>query len=123
MVAENSYFNKNYKKSKQVLKNFNKEDIFYYWYRIKKEAQIIAITKNKKNSLKYLISEYDKIKDPNKKMIFDVANFYKNSKKYDEAIKFYTKIINTFNDDKMIKSDLLYRRGASSKRFIIKLFV
>ena len=116
LEVENHYENKEYKKAKKLLKQFSKKEIFYYWYRIKKEAQIIAITKNKKNSLKYLISEYDKIKDPNKKMIFDVANFYKNSKKYDEAIKFYTKIINTFNDDKMIKSDLLYRRGASYER-------
>ena len=116
LEIENHYENKEYKKAQKLLKEFSKKEIFYYWYRIKKEAQIISITKNKNKSLKYLISEFNKIKDPNKKMIFDLANFYKNSEKYDEAIKFYTKIINTLDDDKIIKSDLLYRRGASYER-------
>ena len=116
LEIEKHYEYKVYNISQKLLNEFSKKEIFYYWYRIKKEAQIISITKNKNKSLKYLISEFNKIKDPNKKMIFDLANFYKNSEKYDEAIKFYTKIINTLDDDKIIKSDLLYRRGASYER-------
>ena len=54
LVAENHYFNKDYKKSKKILKNFKNDDLFYYWYRIKKEAQIIAKQKNKKESLNYI---------------------------------------------------------------------
>ena len=53
LVAENYYFNKDYKKSKKILKNFKKEDNFYYWYSIKKEAQIIAKQKNKKVIIKF----------------------------------------------------------------------
>ena len=26
----------------EAVKNFKKDDVFYYWYRIKKEAQIIS---------------------------------------------------------------------------------
>ena len=116
LVAENLYFNENYEKSKIVLKNFNKDQDFYYWYRSKKEAQIISKTRNKKEALNYITSKFSKIKNPNNKFIFDIANFYKNSKEYNKAIKYYSLIINSLNEDTEIKSDLLYRRGASYER-------
>ena len=116
LVAENQYFNGEFKKAKKTLKNFKKEDNFYYWYRVKKEAQIIAKQRNKKESLNYITSEFDKIDKVNNKILFDIANFYKNSKKYKEAIKYYTKIIDTLDDDSKTKPDLLYRRGGSYER-------
>tara|TARA_B100001142_G_scaffold199623_1_gene198353 strand:- start:821 stop:2506 length:1686 start_codon:yes stop_codon:yes gene_type:complete len=116
LVAENQFFNGEYKRAKKTLKNFKKENHFYYWFRIKKEAQIIAKERNKNESLNYITAEFDKIDKPNNKMLFDIANFYKNSKKYDEAIIYYTKLINTFDDISVMKSDLLYRRGGSYER-------
>ena len=38
---ENSYLNYEFDKVKRSLKNFKKEDEFYYWFRLKKEAQIL----------------------------------------------------------------------------------
>ena len=116
LVSENQYLNAEFKKAKKTLKNFKKEDDFYYWYRVKKEAQIIAKQRNKKESLNYIVAEFNKIKNPNDKIIFDIGNFYKNSEEYEKAIKFYTKIINKLNDNSKIKSDLLYRRGGSHER-------
>ena len=116
LVAENYYLNKDYKKAKKILKNFKKEDDFYYWYRVKKEAQIIAIQRNKKESLNYITAEFKKIDAPNNKILFDIANFYKNSKEYDEAIKYYSLIIETLDENLELKSDLLYRRGGSFER-------
>ncbi len=116
LVAENQYFNEEYKKAKKTLKNFKKEDDFYFWYRIKKESQIIAKQRNKKESLNYITAEFSKIDKPNDKIIYDIANFYKNSKKYEKAIQYYTKIINSLDDKSEIKPDLLYRRGGSYER-------
>ena len=116
LVAENQFFNKEYKKAKKTLKKFKKEDNFYYWFRVKKEAQIIAKLRNDKESLTYLISEFNKLDKPNNKILFDIGNFYRNSKKYDKAIKYYTKIISSLNEDSEIKTDLLYRRGGSYER-------
>jgi len=116
LVVENLYLNENYEKSRIILKNFNKDQDFYYWYRSKKEAQIISKTRNKKEALNYITSKFEKIKNPNNKFIFDVANFYKNSKEYDQAIKYYSLIINSLPENAEIKSDLLYRRGASYER-------
>ena len=116
LVAENQYFNEEYKKVKKTIKRFKKEDNFYYWYRVKKEAQIIAKQRSKKESLNYITAEFNKIEKPNDKILFDIANFYKNSKEYKEAIKYYTKIIETLDDNSEIKQDLLYRRGGSFER-------
>ncbi len=116
LVAENQYLNKEYLKAKKTLKNFKKEDNFYYWFRIKKEAQIIEKQRNKIESLNYIRAEFNKIEKPNKKILFDIANFYKNSKQYEEAIRYYTILIESFENYSEIKSDLFYRRGGSYER-------
>ena len=117
LVAENQYLNKEYKKARKTLKKLNdKNNVFYDWYRIKKEAQIIAIQVDKNESLNFINSEFKKIVSPNKKILFDMANFYKNFKKYDEAIIYYTQLIEIFDDNSEIKQDLLYRRGGTYER-------
>ena len=116
LVAENYYFNEDYNKSKKILKNFEKENTFYFWFRVKKEAQIIAKQKGEDESIKFISSQFDKIHNPNNKMIFDLANFYKNSKDYKKAIKYYSKVIKKLENNSEIKSDLLYRRGGSYER-------
>ncbi len=118
LVAENQYFNKEFKKAKKTLKRFKKDDIFYNWFRIKKEAQIIGKLRNKEESLNYIVAEFNKIEKPNKKFIFDIANFYKNSKKYEKAIEYYSEILETLDDNSKIKSDILYRRGGSYERIM-----
>jgi len=115
LVVENQYSNEEYKKAKKTLKKFKKQDDFYYWYRVKKEAQIIAKLRNKEEALNYITTEFYKINEPNNRAIFDIANFYKSAEDYEEAIKYYTKLINTINNSEM-KSDLLYRRGGSYER-------
>tara|TARA_Y100000591_G_scaffold235217_1_gene205949 strand:+ start:1880 stop:3562 length:1683 start_codon:yes stop_codon:yes gene_type:complete len=115
LVVENQYFNKEYKKAKKTLRVFKEDNKFYYWFRIKKEAQIILKQRNKKESLNYIASEFDKIKQSNNKFLFDIANFYKNSKEYEKAISYYTDIIESINNPE-IKADLLYRRGGSYER-------
>ncbi len=116
LVAENLYLNGNYEKSKIILKNFDKNQDFYYWFRLKKEAQIITKTRGRKEALNYIASKFNKIENPNRKFIFDIANFYKNSRDYEKAIKYYSLIIDELDKESLIKADLLYRRGASYER-------
>ena len=116
LVAENFFLNENYAKSKSVLKNFDKNKDFYYWFRIKKEAQIISKTQSQKKALNYITSEFDSLKNINNKFIYDIANFYKRSKEYRQAIKYYSLIINSLEVNNSIKANLLYRRGGSFER-------
>ena len=116
LVAENYYFNNEFEKVKKIIKNYDKEDKFYYWFRVKKEAQIIIQEQDYKSGIKYIDLKFNKIENPNLKMFFDLANFYKNSKNYEKAIDLYTQIILKLDDSSLIKSDVLYRRGGSYER-------
>ena len=116
LLAENQYSNKEFDRVKKILREFEKEDDFYYWYRLKKEAQIISKEINQKESLKFIKVNFEKIEKPNEKILFDIANFYKNAKEYEQAIKYYTEVLGIVGDDLQIKSDLFYRRGASNER-------
>ena len=116
LLAENQYSNEEFDRVKKILRKFEKEDDFYYWYRLKKEAQIISKEIDQKESLKFIKSNFEKIEKPNEKFLFDIANFYKNAKEYEQAIKYYTKVLEIVGDDLQIKSDLFYRRGASNER-------
>ena len=116
LVAENFYLNKEYDKVKTVLKKFDKKDEFYYWFKVKKEAQIIIKKQGYEDGINFISEKFDNIGDQNLKMVFDIANFYKNSKKYKKAIDYYTQIISTLDENSDIKSDILYRRGGSFER-------
>jgi tetratricopeptide (TPR) repeat protein len=116
LVAENFYLNKEYDKVKTVLKKFDKKDEFYYWFKVKKEAQIIIKEQGYEDGINFISAKFNNIGDQNLKMVFDIANFYKNSKKYQKAIDYYTQIISTLDENSDIKSDILYRRGGSFER-------
>ena len=49
-------------------------------------------------------------------MIFDIANFNKNAKKYKEAIYFYNQILLKIEVESDLYSEILYRRGGSYER-------
>ena len=116
LLAENYYLNADYQKTLKILKSFNDKDDFYYWFKLKKEAQIILKQKDTDESLNFINSKFKKIKDPSIKIIFDIANFNKNAKKYDQAIYYYNQIILKIDADSYIHSEILYRRGGSYER-------
>jgi tetratricopeptide (TPR) repeat protein len=116
LLAENYYLNKDYIKTLKILESFNKNDEFYYWFKLKKEAQIISKKKNKDKSLDFINSNFKKIKNPSLKIIFDIANFNKNAKKYKEAIKYYEQIIAKIDINSQLYAGILYRRGSSYER-------
>ena len=116
LLAENYYFNKDYLNTLKTLKSFNEKHNFYYWFRLKKEAQIILKEQNVDASLDFITSKFKKIKKPTIKTIFDIANFYKNAKNYKEAIKWYDKILLNIDVNSSLYSEILYRRGSSYER-------
>ena len=116
LVADNQYKNREYKKALKTLKNFEKDNKFYHWYSVKKKALIIEKQKNIEESLNFIINEFKKIEKPNNKILFDIANFYKKTEKYEKSIEYYTRLINDLSLSTEIKSDLLYRRGGSYER-------
>jgi len=116
LLAENHYLNKDYTKTLKILESFNKKDEFYYWFKLKKEAQIISKLQNKDKSLYFINLNFKKIKNPSTKIVFDIANFNKNAKKYKEAIRYYDQIISKIDVNSQLYADILYRRGGSYER-------
>ena len=51
-----------YTQAKKVLKEFNDKDSIYYWYRIKKEFDILKEVEGKKSSLKFLNAKIENLK-------------------------------------------------------------
>ena len=116
LLAENHYLNKDYSQTLKTLETFNKKDEFYYWFRLKKEAQIISKEQNENKSLKFINLNFKKIKNPSIKIIFDIANINKNLKKYKDAIKYYDKIISKIDINSQLYAEILFRRGSSYER-------
>ena len=116
LLADNYYLNDNYEKAKKTLKYFNEKDNFYFWFKIKKQTQIISKELSNVEALNFINTEFKKIKDPSINMLFDIANFNKNSKKYQNAINYYDKIISKIDFDSIFYPEILYRRGGSYER-------
>ena len=115
--AKAHYFeNENFDESKNILSKFNEKDSIYYWYKIKKISKIISKEQNDEQSLRYVETKFNKISNPSIKILFDMANIYKNFKKYNEAIKLYSKVMQSIEKDSSTYADLLYRRGSSYER-------
>ena len=116
LLAENHYLNNDYSKTLNILEAFNNEDEIYYWFKIKKEAQVISKKQNQEESIAFISSNFKKIKNPSIKTIFDMANFNKNSKKYKVAIKYYDLVLSKIDVNSSLYSEILFRRGGSYER-------
>ena len=116
LLAENYFVNSNFDLAKKVLEKFDEEDEIYNWYKIKKEAQIIAKQKNKNLSLKFVEKKLLEFKNPSTRIIFDMANMYKNYKKYEKAIEYYSIVLSQIEENSEAYADILYRRGGSYER-------
>ena len=101
---------------KKVLKQFDDKDSIYYWYRIKKEFDILNKIEGKNSSLKFLNKKIKNLKFKSPKIYFDLGNIYKKFKEYDKSIKSYNLALNGISRDSDSYSDILYRRGGSYER-------
>tara|TARA_B100002051_G_scaffold271507_1_gene306373 strand:- start:870 stop:2555 length:1686 start_codon:yes stop_codon:yes gene_type:complete len=116
LAVENYYLMNKYPEAKKILKQFNEKDSIYYWFRIKKEFEILKKTEGKKSSLNYLNKKIKKLKFNSPKIYFDLGNIYKGFKEYNKSIENYNLALESINEDFNSYSDILYRRGGSHER-------
>ena len=116
LLVENYIENNNYDIPKKILEKFVTDDEIYSWYKIKKIAEIISIEKGDEDALIYIENNVSKIQKKSPKIIYDLANIYKNFKKYQKAIDLYTQVLNKVDNNSNIYADILYRRGGSYER-------
>ena len=116
LLAENYYDNENFDISREILEKFSSEDEIYFWYKIKKIAQIISEEENDDKSLKYIEDNISDLKQKSPKILFDLANIYKNFENYKIAIDYYTQVLNQIDKNSNMYADVLYRRGGTYER-------
>ena len=116
LLAENYYKNNNYKKTENILNNFNKNDDIYYWYKIKKKASIISNELGIQESLNFINSKFKKIKNPSLKILFDMANITKGFEEYETSIVYYNKVLSKISLNSESRAEILYRRGSCYER-------
>ena len=116
LLAENYYDNDNFDISREILEKFSSEDEIYFWYKIKKIAQIISEEENDDKSLKYIEDNISDLKHKSPKILFDLANIYKNFENYKIAIDYYTQVLNQIDKNSNMYADVLYRRGGTYER-------
>ena len=116
LLAENYLQKKEFDKTKETLKNFDKKNEIYYWYRVKKFAQIISNENNKDKSFDYINTKFEAIENPSLRTIYEMGNIVKGFEKYDLSIKYYTKVLSKLDPTSNIYAEVLYRRGGSYER-------
>ena len=116
LLADNYYKKKDFKKTKKILNNFNKRNEIYYWYKIKKTAEIIKKENDSEQSFNYIESEFNKIEKPSLKITYDMGNIAKSFEKYNLSIKYYSKVLSELDPKSLMYADILYRRGGSYER-------
>ena len=116
LFVENYYTIENFELSKFYLKTFKKDNPIYYWYRLKKKAEIIKKEKDINSSFEFIYSNFKKVKSPSLRVLFDMANIAKNFKKYDLSIKYYSKILLKIDQNTLLYANILYRRGSCYER-------
>tara|TARA_B100000446_G_scaffold48725_1_gene44957 strand:- start:287 stop:1975 length:1689 start_codon:yes stop_codon:yes gene_type:complete len=116
LLVENYYKNNNYKKTENILNNFNENDDIYYWYKIKKKASIISNELGTQESLNFINSKFKKIKNPSSKILFDMANITKGLEEYETSIVYYNKVLSKISLNSESRAEILYRRGSCYER-------
>ena len=118
LLAENFMHIGNFKESKKIYKLFKKKNNIFHWHSVKKITLIDLDIENEdeNKSLNYLIKNFNSLKNPNIKILFDMANFYRSSNKFKESIDYYSKVINVLDKRNPYYADILFRRGASYER-------
>ena len=116
LLVDNYFQKEEFTKAKKVLKNFVKKNEIYYWYRLKKNAQIIGKENDKNKSFEYIKDKFGTIEKPSLKIIYEMGNIVKSYEKYDLSIKYYTKVLSKLDPTSLIYADVLYRRGGSYER-------
>ena len=116
LLGENYFYLGDYKSAKKIFLSFDSNYPIYEWYAYKRIVFIIRELEDKKSAVNYLTKKFKKIDNPNLNHFFDMANYYKDFEKYEEAIEYYTKVLNNLERHDELYPKILHRRGMSYEK-------
>jgi tetratricopeptide (TPR) repeat protein len=114
--AENFLIQQKYQESKKVYNSIKKIGSVYSWHSAKSIANILLKTKSKKKAIFFLKNEFNLIKEKDFENYYDLANFYKDNKEHEEAIKYYSLTLKRIKPNHTLIPKILYKRGTSYER-------
>ena len=116
LLAENYFHLKDYQNSKKIYLKFDSKNQIYSWYAKKRLVWIKSKIENDESAINFLNKSFKKLKNPTVKNYYDLANLFKDFEKYEDSIKYYTKVLNDISNDNPLYSEILYKRGMSYER-------
>ena len=116
LLAENYYFQKKNKLSKNIYKSLRSIGPIYSWYASKNVAAILLKERGKKYSVNRLQKEFNLLSNPNFENYYELANFYKDNEYYEKSIKYYSLTLKNIKEDHFLIPKILDRRGTSYER-------
>jgi Tfp pilus assembly protein PilF len=116
LLAENYYFQKNYKKSKKIYLDLKSVGPVYSWHSSKRISRILLDEEGKETALKNLEKEFKKLLQPDPQHYYELANFYKDNEYFEKSIKYYSIALNKIKENHFLIPKILDRRGTSYER-------
>jgi len=116
LLAENYFYLNDYQNSKKIYLKFDSKNQIYSWHAKKRLVWIKGKIENDESAINFLNKSFKKLENPTVKNYYDLANLFKDFKKYEDSIKYYTKVLNDISKDNPLYSKILYKRGVSYER-------
>jgi len=116
LIAKNFFIINEYDEAKKIYNEIQEHGSIYSWHASKQIASILTKQEKKKEAIIFLEKNFKKIKSPTIYEIFDYADFLKNHEKYEESIKYYSKVISEINKKHTLYGQVLDGRGVAYER-------
>ena len=116
LLAENFYKIEDYSSSKKIYKKLINYGNAFKWHSNKQISRILIKEDKKEKSLSLLKKSYSQLPDKGIYEIFDYAEFLKNNEKFEESIKYYTKILNLIDINHPLYPEVTDSRGVAYER-------
>ena len=116
LLAENYYYQKRNKDSKNVYTSLKSIGPIYSWYSSKNIASILGVKEGKKQAIKNLEKDFNLLPNKNFEHYYELANIYKDNQYFKESIKYYSLALEKINKNHSLIPKILDRRGTSYER-------
>ncbi len=116
LLAENFFKIEDYSTSKIIYKRLSKNGDALEWFSQKQISRILILEENVNQSIKLFSKAYNNLEIKSLYETFDYAEFLKNNEQFEDAIIYYTKILNQINKNHSLYPDVKDGRGIAYER-------
>jgi tetratricopeptide (TPR) repeat protein len=116
LYARNFFIIQEYEEAKKIYIEIKKKGSIYSWYASKQIALIFIKQDKKKYAMNSLKKAFEKISNPTIYELLDYATFLKNNEKYEESIKYYSRVLSLIKKNNPLYAQVIDGRGVAYER-------